>query len=60
MCRIYCAQTWAEALNQAGVEASFELWKSETVFYPSAIRALDLPSAQDEVASAVVDPNKEV
>ena len=37
VCCIYCAQTWDEALNQAGVEASSELRKAETVFYPSAI-----------------------
>jgi len=30
------------------------------VFYPSVIRASDLPSAQDKVASIAVDPNKEV
>ena len=60
VCRIYCAQTWDEALNRDGVEASSELRKPENVFYPSAIRASDLPSAQDEVASTVVDPNKEV
>ena len=27
------------------------------MFYPSAIRASDLPSAQDDVASTVVDPS---
>ena len=37
VCRIYCAQTWDEALNRAGVEASSELRKAENVFYPSAI-----------------------
>ena len=60
VCRIYCAQTWDEALNRDGVEASSELRKPENVFYPSAIRVSDLPSAQDEVASTVADPNKEV
>ena len=30
------------------------------MFYPFVIRASNLPSAQDEVASTVVDPNKEV
>ena len=25
VCQTYCAQTWEEALNRAGVEASFEL-----------------------------------
>ena len=27
VCRIYCAQTWDEALNRAGVEASSKLRK---------------------------------
>ena len=44
VCWTYCAQTWDEALNWAGVEASFELRKPENIFYPPAIRASDLPS----------------
>ena len=59
VCRIYCAQTWDETLNRAGVEASSKLRKPENVFYPSTIRASDLPSAQDEGASIVADPSKE-
>ena len=59
MCCIYCAQTWDEALNRAGVEASFELRKPENIYYPSAIQASDLLSAQGEVASTVVKPVKE-
>ena len=58
-CRIYCAQTWDEALNRAGVEGSSELRKPKNIFYPPAIRASDLLSAQDKVASTVVDPSKE-
>ena len=37
VCRIYCVQTWDEALNRAGVEASSGLREAENVFYPSAI-----------------------
>ena len=59
MCCIYCAQTWDEALNRAGVEASFELRKPKNIYYPSAIQASDLLSAQGEVASTVVEPVKE-
>ena len=59
VCCIYYAQTWDEALNQAGVEVSSELRKPENVFYPSTIRVLDLPSAQDEGASTVANPSKE-
>ena len=29
VCRAYCTQTWEEALNQAGIEASSELRKLE-------------------------------
>ena len=39
VCRIYCAQVWDEALNRAGVEASFVLRKAENVYYPPEIRA---------------------
>ena len=38
VCRIFCARTWNEALNRAGVEASSELRKLENVYYPEAIR----------------------
>ena len=36
--RLYCSQVWNEALKQAGVEASSNLWKVENVYYPPAIR----------------------
>ena len=38
MCRAYCAQTWEEALNQARVEASFELRRPESIIFPSALQ----------------------
>ena len=38
VCRLYCSQVWNEALKQAGVEASSNLWKLENVYYPPAIR----------------------
>ena len=60
VCRIYCAQTWDEALNRAGVEASSELRKAENVFYPPAIRVSDPPSTQAEVTPITTDPNPEV
>ena len=37
VCRAYCAQTWEEALNQAGVKASSELWKPERIIFPLAL-----------------------
>ena len=60
VCRIYCAQTWNEALIRAGVEASSKLRKAENVFYPPAIRASDPPSTQAEVTPTTTDPNQEV
>ena len=60
VCLIYCAQTWDEALNRAGVEASSELRKVENVFYPPAIRASNPPSTQAKVTSITTDPNPEV
>ena len=59
MWRTYCAQTWDEALNQAGVEASSRLRKPENIFYLPAIRASNLPSTQGEVAFIVVVPTEE-
>ena len=59
VCRIYCAQTWNEALNRAKVEASSELRKADNIYYPPTIRASDLPSTQSEVVSTVADPTKE-
>ena len=37
VCRAYCAQTWEEALNQAGVEASSELRRPKRIIFPSAL-----------------------
>ena len=34
VCCAYCAQTWEEALNQAGVEASFVLRRPERIIFP--------------------------
>ena len=44
VCRLYCSQVWNEALKQAGVNASSNLWKVECVFYPPAIREDATPS----------------
>ena len=37
VCRLYCSQVWEEALKRAGVDASSDLWKAESIFYPTAI-----------------------
>ena len=33
VCRAYCAQTWEEALNRAGIDTSSELRKSKNIFF---------------------------
>ena len=58
VCRAYCAQTWEEALNRVGVEASSELRRLENVFFPQAIQASGLASNQKDVAPTA-DPAKE-
>ena len=46
MCRFYCSQVWNEALKQARVEASSDLWKVERVYYPPAIKEDATPSSE--------------
>ena len=46
MCHAYCTQTWEEALNQAGIEASSELREPENIVFPLALQI----SSQKEVA----------
>ena len=57
VCRIYCAQVWDEALNQAGVEASSMIRKAENIYYPPTIRASSLNNSKTdtplEVAAGV-------
>ena len=37
VCRDYYAETWAEALNRAGVLANSELRRAENIFFPEDI-----------------------
>ena len=37
VCRAYCTQTWEEALNRAGINASSELRKLENIIFPLAL-----------------------
>ena len=53
ICHTYYAQTWEEALNQAGVKASSELRRPKNVYFPSAIRTSALLSTQGDVASTI-------
>ena len=60
VCRIYCTQTWDEALTRDGVKASSELTKPENIYLPPAIRVSDPLFTQGEVASTVAEPVKEM
>ena len=55
VCWAYCAQTWEEALNQAGVEASSEVRKPGRIIFPPT---LQIPS-QTEIALLFPQPVKE-
>ena len=55
MCCAYCTQTWEEALNQAGIEASSKLRKPENIVFPIALRILN----QKKAAPPVSQPTKE-
>ena len=70
VCRLYCSQVWNEALKRARVEASSDLWKAKSVFYPEAIRetasvsseAVSIPqeaeAAQSEATQLIVIPGE--
>ena len=53
--RLYCSQVWNEALKQAGVDASSNLWKAECVFYPPTIREDAAPSSEAQDAPEGVE-----
>ena len=53
--RAYCTQTWEEALNRDGIDASSELRKPENIIFPLA---LQIPN-QKEVAPPVSQPAEE-
>ena len=52
VCCAYCAQTWEEALNRAGIDASSELRRSENIFF---LPAIQVPK-QKEAAPLVIPP----
>nr|XP_023875860.1 cilia- and flagella-associated protein 99-like [Quercus suber] len=59
VCREYCALTWQEALNRAGVEPSSELRRPENVYLPLAIRAPSPSTQQGEAPSTAAESIKE-
>ena len=38
VCRDYCAKTYSEALNRAGVPTDSELWRAKNIYFPEDIR----------------------
>ena len=70
VCKLYYSQVWEEALKRAGVDASSDLWKVESIFYPPAIRETapsnseavrdleEASAAQSEVAQIIVPSDK--
>ena len=70
VCRLYCSQVWNEALKQAGVEASSDLWRVENVYYPLTIQETvpvgseaesapeEAETARPEAALAITTPNE--
>ena len=72
VCRLYYSQVQNEALKQAKIEASSDLWKVEKVYYPPAIRETapvsfkaesapkEAETARPEAALAVTTPNEPV
>ena len=55
VCRAYCTQTWEEALNRAGINASSEPRKPENIVFPLA---LQIPN-QKKAAPPVSQSTKE-
>ena len=55
ICRAYCTQTWEEALNRAGIDASSEMRKSENIIFPLALQILN----QKKAAPPVTQPAEE-
>lgn len=54
-----CLQTWAKALNAAGVDQSLELRSPEKVVYPLALRAKAITPAQGSVAPSASQASTE-
>ena len=54
--RLCCFQVWNEALKQAGVEASSDLWKTEKVYYPPAIRETNFETVSAPEEAEVAQP----
>ena len=59
VCRLYCSQVWAEALNRARVEASSELKRVENVYYPSTIQESAPASSKADTAPKAAEAGQD-
>ena len=50
VCRLYCSHIWNEALKEARLEVSSDLWKVENIYYPLTIQETAPSSSEVEVA----------
>ena len=50
VCHAYCTQTWEEALNRAGIDASSKLRKPENIIFPPALQILNQKEANPPVS----------
>ena len=55
VCSAYCTQTWEEALNQAGIDASSELRKPENIIFPLALQIPNQKEAAPPVSQSSED-----
>ena len=59
VCRTYYLQVWNEALNQAGIKASFALKRAENIYYPPAIRSSSSSDPKADTVSKEADDDKD-
>ena len=50
VCRLYCSHIWNEALKEARLEVSSDLWKVENIYYPLTIQETAPASSEAKVA----------
>jgi len=62
MCRDYCTESWAVALDRAGVPADSELKRAKNIFFPKNIREISntVPSPEQPPTTQAPPPSAEV
>ena len=59
VCKFYCSKVWAEAINQAGLEASSELRIAENVYYPPALQESAPASSEADIAPETAEAGQD-